>query len=128
MGVLSVSRLVYRGPRSVAGRADAQASPPACSFCPGHNPVDGGQPGLRGWGTEPGVDLEGVGLDAGDGPAVAERGDQLVLADPPGAEGSGLAVAEAHQVAGAAGRHRRGQAGDVPGTVVVVEDVEQPAV
>ena len=84
--------------------------------------------GLCHRGTEPGVDHERVGCDAGDAPAVAERGAKLVLADPPGAPVSRLAVAEAHQEAGAAGPQHRRQAGDVPGAALVVEDVEQPAV
>jgi hypothetical protein len=93
------------------------------------DPADGGQPGLGGRDAEGiGVELEGGGPDGGDRPAVAEGSAQLVLADPARAEHPGLPVAEAHQVQAAARPQHRGQAGDVPGPVVVVEDVEHPAV
>src|ERR1700722_8563189 len=88
-----------------------------------------GQPGLRGRvREESGIERERVGLDGKDRPSVAERGPQLVLADPARAERPGLKVAEAHQVQVTAGPQYRSQAGDVPDPVVVVEHVEQAAV
>jgi Class-II DAHP synthetase family len=99
---------------------------PSCR--PPWRPLDGGQPGLHGGGGHPGVDLEGLRFDGSDGPAVGEGRAQLVLADPAGAVAAGLAVAEADQVTVAAGPQHRGQAGYVPGPVVVVEDVEHPAI
>jgi len=59
---------------------------------------------------------------------VGEGGAEFVLADPAGPGSSGLAVAEAHQVAVAARAQHRRQAGHVPGAVGVVEDVEHSAV
>src|SRR5260221_10038652 len=91
-------------------------------------PAYGGQPGLGGGDAKARVESERLPRDAGDGPAVAEGGAQLVLADAARAGVAGLAVAEAHQVAGAARPQGRLQAGDVPGAAVVVEDVEHPAV
>jgi hypothetical protein len=41
---------------------------------------------------------------------------------------SGLAVAEAHQVTAAARAQHRCRAGEVPGALLGVEDVERPAV
>jgi len=75
---------------------------------------------------DPGADRERVRRDVGDVPAAAERDDELVLANPAGAPVSGLAAAEAQQVAAAAGPQHRRQAGDVPDAPLVVEDVEQP--
>src|ERR1017187_4557258 len=94
----------------------------------GSQSVDSGQPGLCRRGTRSAVDRERVRRDAGDVPALGERGYQLVLADPAGPPVSRLAVAEAHQVATACGPQHRRQAGDVPGAILVVEDMEQPAV
>src|ERR1039457_353750 len=94
----------------------------------GSHPADSGEPGLCCRGAEFAVDRECFCGDVCDGPPVAERLGELVLADPAGAHLSWLAVAETQQVAQAAGRRYRGQAGDVPCAPLIVEDVEQPAV
>ena len=92
-------------------------------------PFQHGQPGLHGRDADPRlVDLERRRLDADHGPPVAERGPQLILADPARPPGPRLTVAEADQVAAAAGTQHRPQAGHVPGAVLVVEDVEHAAV
>ena len=74
------------------------------------------------------MDLEGVGGNRLDGPAVAERRAQLVRADAARAPGPWLAIAEAHQVASAGWSQHSREAGDVPGPVVVAEYVEHPAI
>src|SRR6266496_5431363 len=92
-------RRSIRGTTGQNGLARWQAQapePPVSAGGPaGSRPVDGGQPRLRGRRAEPGVDLEGLRHDGGDGPAVAEGGAQLLLADPPGPDVARLAVAEA---------------------------------
>ena len=50
------------------------------------------------------------------------------MSDPAGAPVARLAVAEAGEVAVAAGPQHRRQAGHVPGAVLVIEDVEHAAV
>src|ERR1700744_3533881 len=62
-------------------------------------PPDRGQPGLYLRRAVHRVDLEGVGGNRLDGPAVAERRAQLLRVDPARAPGPWLPVAEAHEVA-----------------------------
>src|SRR5690242_16573935 len=64
------------------------------------------------------VDVEGGRLDADHVPPAAERGPELVLADPARPPGPRLAVAEAGQVAAAAGAQRRRQAAHVGSPVL----------
>src|ERR1019366_1002956 len=94
----------------------------------GSHPADSGEPGLCRCGAGLAVDRECFCGDVGDGPPVAERLSELIFTDSAGAHVPGLAVAEAQQIARAAGCRDRRQAGDVPGPPLVVEDVEQPAV
>src|SRR5262249_58157423 len=55
-------------------------------------------------------------------------GAQLVRGDAARAPGPGLAIAEAHEVASAGWSEHSREAGDVPGPVVVAEDVEHAAI
>src|SRR3984893_5435314 len=89
---------------------------------------DRGQPRLDPRRAVHRVDLEGVGGNRLDGPAVAERRTQLVRADAARAPGPWLPIAEAHQVASAGWSQHSREAGDVPGPVVVAEYVEHPAI
>jgi hypothetical protein len=86
-------------------------------------------PGLRGLSWESArVDVERVGGDGVDDPAVGECGAQLVLANAARAEVAGLPVAEAHEVNAAAGPEHRGQARHVTWPVFVAEHVEDAAI
>src|SRR5450756_3028386 len=73
---------------------------------------DRGQPGLDLRRAVHRVDLEGVGGNRLDSPAVAERRAQLVRADAARAPGPWLPVAEAHEVASAGWPQRSREAGD----------------
>src|SRR6266566_9112041 len=101
MGARRLSSAAAVHPRShrpewPSAQASASAGAPVSAGGPaGSRPADGGQPRLRGRRAEPWVDLEGLRHDGGDGPAVAEGGAQFLLADPPGPDAAGLAVAEA---------------------------------
>src|SRR6266568_2514529 len=117
-----------RGPASRAAASPLAAGPWRTEANRGSQPADGRQPGLRRRGTEPRIDHELIRRDAGHGPAIAERGDELVPADPAWAPVARLAVAEAHQVVAAAGAQHRSETGDVLRALRVVEHVEQPAV
>ena len=74
------------------------------------------------------VNVEGVGGNRLDGPAVIERRAQLVRADAARAPGPWLPIAEAHEVASAGWSQHSREAGDVSGPVVVAEYVEHPAI
>src|SRR3984957_12131069 len=89
---------------------------------------DRGQPGLDLRRALHRVDVEEVGGDRLDVPAVAERRAQLVRANAPRSPRPWLPIAEAHEVVSAGRPQHRREAGDVPGPVVVVEYVEHPAI
>src|SRR5438309_6497750 len=89
-------------------------------------PGEGDEPGLGAVGVDGDVDPRR--LDGVHGPSIGEAGPDLVLRHPPGAPITRLPIAEAQHEVAATRRDRGAEAVDEPGTVVVVEDVEQPAV
>src|SRR6476620_11307208 len=74
------------------------------------------------------IRLEHHRLDRLDPPAVGEALLDLFPRDPAGAPIARLPIAEAQHVEAPARRRRSPQALDVPGPIVVIEHVEQPAV
>src|SRR3954452_23687821 len=86
------------------------------------------EPALHFAGQRQRIDLEDDRLDPLGRPPVGEGADDLVAPDAAWSPVAGLAVTEAEQVAAPAGAEHGVQSIDVTRPIVIVENVEQPAV
>jgi hypothetical protein len=87
------------------------------------------EPGFGGRGVEARVEVEAIRGERIEHPVGGKRGAQLVFGDAARTPVAGLAVAEAHEVEVASRAQDGVQRSDVlDASVVVVKDVEQPAV
>src|SRR5205807_4600340 len=97
-----------------------------CCWLRPYPPGEGDEPGLGALGVD--GDVQPRRFDAVHGPTVGKAVPDLPFGHPSGPPVPRLAVAEAqHEVAAARGEGGA-EAVDEPGPVVIVEDVEQPAV
>ena len=74
------------------------------------------------------IDVDRGAFDRIQPPPMAETGSDLVLGNAPGTPIARLKVIEAQHVNAAAWRKHDPEAVDVPGTVVVVQDMKEPTV